>query len=171
MFPITNVIVKLPPNGDEFHAHHVEEKYNLYLDIQTHYPMIPRGGFHLHVLKEDEEEETTVFELVLDPSHLQTTVLLEEMGDLLLFAIVFSWWLSPEKDDVPTDSWSVTIALDPNEIHSPNRSYGLCHMEEETIVKWFDQLPDLLLSTDSYADSILKTIAQQLQDCLDELQL
>jgi hypothetical protein len=164
-FPIPNVIVKFT-NGDCFRTEHADCLYNLHLELQDHYPSLPRGGFRLDLVEENEEEEYAIFQLVIADDHLDVNVLLDQMGEVLIFEVMFSWSDPEEEYDEPCDSWSMLIAMDP-----ANRSfYGECADGGDTIVKWHSTLKDAICSKESYSNGIIRMIQKEIDTLLEELE-
>jgi hypothetical protein len=177
IYPIANVVVHFP-NGDSFHTQNIEHLYNLHLELEEAYPMLPRGGFRLHLLEENEEEEQVRFELLLDDTHLQMNVLLEDMGDLAVFSITFSWWLHGGKEEweEPCDSWTIHVAIDLNGLQrTPNgwvpASYGLYDAEENAVIQWHDRLEALLQTKNTYGAECIQRVQKEFHECLNEIVL
>lgn len=177
IFPIPRAIVYFP-NGDPFETTQVEHLYNLHLELEEAYPRLPRGGFRLHVIEENEEEETVRFELAIDPFHLQTNVLLDDLGEVAVFEISFSWWLHGGKEEweEPCDSWAIYVAVDFDHLQRTEtgwipHSYGEYDAEENAVKKWYDQLAPLLSATSPYSEEIVKQIEKEFHACLNEIVL
>lgn len=167
-FPIPHCTVLLG-NGDRFETEHVDHLYNLHAEIHEAYPLLPLGGFRLDLVDENEEEERAIFRLILDDTyHLQTDIMLSDMGELWVFEIMFSWWLREQEEDSAYDSWSVPMVIDPSQ---DKHFYGQLDEEHETIVTWHDSL-DALLTTypyGQYGDKVIHMVQKKLDVLIAEL--